>query len=371
MWVEKHRDKFKFVERFYDENGKAIRVSAVAEKNTPQTRRLMQEVLNGKIEKLKAEKDKSTLTFKQVADEWLSVYQKTVKLSTYMRVQSYLKTIPEGLYQKRVADIEAHDINIVLLEMVNSGRFKYETAKHLVSVVGRVLRYAYKYHGINKISELSLIEVPHINKSEVNDWKYLTKEELAGLIDFLESIGKHQIARAVKIQTNTGMRYGEMVALDYMTDIDLDNNTIFVSKTYDPATQLFTLPKTGKPRTIFFNDTVKQTIRDQIEYVENLVSSRNIHPRQRHLFLSVFGNPLHIRFVNNTLKKYHIEGKELTTHIFRHTFITLAVEAGIPKELIAKQVGHADTNMIEKVYAHFTKNMEDQQKNAILGINFT
>lgn len=371
MWVEKHRDKFKFVERFYDENGKAIRVSAVADKNTPQTRRIMQEVLNGKIEKVKAKKDKSTLTFKQVTDEWLSVYQKTVKLSTYMRVQTHLKAIPEGLYQKRVADIEAHDFNIVFLELVNSGKLKYDTTKHLVSIVSRVLKYAYKFHGINKISEISLIEVPQINKSDGNDWKYLTKEELAGLINYLESIDKHQIARAVKIQTNTGMRFGEMVALNYKTDIDLNNNTIMVSKTYDPVTHLFTLPKTGKPRTIFFNDTVKQTIRDQIEYVESLVSSRGIRSHHHHLFMSSSSRPLNINTVNQTLSQYQIEGKRIRTHIFRHTFITLAVEVGIPKELIAKQVGHTDTKMIENVYAHFTKNMEEQQKNAILGINFT
>ena len=42
------------------------------------------------------------------------------------------------------------------------------------------------------------------------------------------------------------------------------------------------------------------------------------------------------------------------------------VEQGVSKELIAKQVEHTDTTMMERVYAQFTNNMDKALKEAIL-----
>lgn len=48
----------------------------------------------------------------------------------------------------------------------------------------------------------------------------------------------------------------------------------------------------------------------------------------------------------------------MTSHIFRHTYVSLAVEQGIDKDTIAKQVGHANTKMIDNIYLHITEKME-------------
>ncbi|MGH7594418.1 MAG: tyrosine-type recombinase/integrase, partial [Gemmatimonadales bacterium] len=38
----------------------------------------------------------------------------------------------------------------------------------------------------------------------------------------------------------------------------------------------------------------------------------------------------------------------------RHTFAVNSAKAGIPAEFIAQQLGHADTQMVNKVYSRFT-----------------
>ncbi len=54
--------------------------------------------------------------------------------------------------------------------------------------------------------------------------------------------------------------------------------------------------------------------------------------------------------------------KHLTTHLARHTFATLAVEYGMPIDIIAKILGHANTNMTRR-YARISEaNIENEMK---------
>jgi integrase len=39
-------------------------------------------------------------------------------------------------------------------------------------------------------------------------------------------------------------------------------------------------------------------------------------------------------------------------HILRHTWASLAVVAGVPLLVVAKNLGHADTRMVEKHHGH-------------------
>ncbi len=46
--------------------------------------------------------------------------------------------------------------------------------------------------------------------------------------------------------------------------------------------------------------------------------------------------------------------KHLTTHLARHTFATLAIEYGMPIDIIAKILGHTNTNMTRR-YARISE----------------
>lgn len=48
--------------------------------------------------------------------------------------------------------------------------------------------------------------------------------------------------------------------------------------------------------------------------------------------------------------------KKLTTHCARHTFACLAVEYGIPIDVLAKILGHTNTNMTRH-YAKFSEQL--------------
>jgi integrase len=42
----------------------------------------------------------------------------------------------------------------------------------------------------------------------------------------------------------------------------------------------------------------------------------------------------------------------MSFHVLRHTWASLAVMAGVPLMVVARNLGHADTRMVEKHYGH-------------------
>ena len=52
--------------------------------------------------------------------------------------------------------------------------------------------------------------------------------------------------------------------------------------------------------------------------------------------------------------------KNLKTHIFRHSHISLLAELGIPLAAIMERVGHSDPKTTLEIYTHVTQNMTKQ-----------
>ncbi|MBR7928421.1 site-specific integrase [Aerococcaceae bacterium zg-ZUI334] len=368
MWIEElSNGKFKYIERYIDNEGKQRRISLTHEKNTASVRKQMSMLLQDKINEILIVPD-TDLTFQQVSEMWLPTYAPTVKTSTLYRIKTHVRALNQALGHITFSDLKAYQFNSFFLDEQTNGRFKYHTLKNMLSTINHIIKFGFKYKGIDKTDLLPLLEIPKINVTNNNEWKYLERDELDGLIEFLEAQELHETVRMVKVQISTGMRFSEMIALNFEEDIDLDNYTIHVRHTYHKDTKTLTTPKTGKERTIYFNEDLKIVLKQQINYTKRKILRNNITRSKKFLFMTKYGYPSDIVIFNKNISKYKLPNKKITSHIFRHTFITRAVEAGISKDLIAKQVGHVDTEMIDKVYLHFTNQMAEQQKKAMLDL---
>lgn len=79
-----------------------------------------------------------------------------------------------------------------------------------------------------------------------------------------------------------------------------------------------------------------------------------------YIFAMPKGTPILHTVINSKLKKVMIDmdiKKELSTHIFRHTHISILSELGIPVKAIMERVGHSDPKVTLEIYTHVTKNM--------------
>ncbi|MDY6087568.1 MAG: tyrosine-type recombinase/integrase [Succiniclasticum sp.] len=76
------------------------------------------------------------------------------------------------------------------------------------------------------------------------------------------------------------------------------------------------------------------------------------------------GYPLDISYVNRLLRSLHHQ-KHLTTHIFRHTHISLLAEEGVPLKAIMVRVGHNEPRTTMAVYTHVSDKMQQEVMNAL------
>lgn len=144
--------------------------------------------------------------------------------------------------------------------------------------------------------------------------------------------------RLVEAALVTGCRYGELVALT-VRDFDEDSGTILVAQSKsgkarrvpltDEGTSLFAALAAGKVETdrlLVKADGTPWAKSEQFRRMNAACAGASINP-------------------------------PVNFHALRHTFASLLVEAGTPLAFVAEALGHADTRMVSKHYAHLAPNV--------------
>lgn len=163
----------------------------------------------------------------------------------------------------------------------------------------------------------------------------------------------------------TGMRMGEINALDKDNDIDFVNKIIHVRRT---------LTRNKEDKTIMGDYTkTKNGVRDivmddQVEFLLKEYLTTDFIQNDHNL---LFYNPKYIYYSTSQLnmvfkricEKYNIIGYNVNQHQLRHTFATRCIEAGMPANVLSKIMGHADIRTTLEVYCDVFANYEKQHAN--------
>lgn len=364
MWIEElPNGKYKFVERYTDPlTAKDRKVSITMDKKTKQAEKQAYKILTERIErKLGTE---FTDSFSNLLDRWFDVYKQSVKASTLSNVSSRINVIKEQLGDVQMEQMSPQIINRFLLHSLTEGNRSYRTVNGDKSIILRSLKFGVQHGYCEDKSYNLLVETPELNKTKKDNLKYLEQHELSNLYQRIEEDNDKLLLRMVKIQVNTGMRFNEMMALK-ISDIDFMSNSIHIQRNFDSENRMFTTPKTGDDRLSFYPSALRPVLEEQITHSKLATIKYNLPRDNDLLFKSRTGLPYDIRGINRKLAKYDTNGKHISTHIFRHTFITMKVEEGMDLNLIAKQVGHSSQKMIQQVYSHFTESMSESLKQLI------
>lgn len=367
MWIEDlPNGKYKFFERYKDPyTEKLKKVSVTVEKKTPQARNqaaiLLQEKINKKLED--KNKNISDITFKELYDEFEDNWKNGVRESTIYaanHVKNEIFNQIEGDYLVR--NIDRRLLQKVIDQLIKDGRSRNYTSK-IKFKLNQIMKYALRMNYINS-NEMLFVELPR--KITTSDdlkkkrTKYLDQKEFNLFIKTLqkEALRDYRLnkyIRIAKVLFLTGMRYGELAALSYKEDIDFSKKTIHIRHTYDFRLKKRTAPKTAKSdRIITAPQKVLDIIKEQIlENTKNGFDTDSI-------FINTLGEPITSARViiplKNHGKKLGID-KNITTHMFRHSHISLLAELGIPLTAIMDRVGHSDSKTTLEIYSHVTQKM--------------
>lgn len=170
--------------------------------------------------------------------------------------------------------------------------------------------------------------------------KALTKKEI-GLLTSICAVSNPVLYLAVMISLHTGMRKGEVFGLKW-EDVDFIKGVITVKRSYDGKT------KNGKTRIIPMSYTLEKILLDfSFNISDNYIGTKVITKQ------SWEPNPE----LKAACKKAGI--KEITFHALRHTFATLALEAGRSPKLVSSILGHSHlSTTLDMYWSHTGERMD-------------
>jgi integrase len=162
--------------------------------------------------------------------------------------------------------------------------------------------------------------------------RYLTNDEAWRLLNACDP----DFRQLVRAALETGCRYGELARLE-VSDFNPDVNTITVRRS-----------KTGKARHVIITA-------EGAAFFRQVCMGRRGSER---MFQCHGGRPWRpsdqLRPMVSANERAHID-PPIGFHVLRHTWASLAVMAGVPLMVVAKNLGHADTRMCEAHYGHLAQ----------------
>lgn len=394
MWICKIENskgiRYKYSERFKNPiTQKYITLSVTLNANNRHAKKRALELLklkyNEKLDSMKTAQQKRQeklqhLTFYNVADEWLEYTAPMVKTETVKNhinnVNRIKRAIREDLLFLEFSSVLAEK---VVYNMYYTEKLSYSYSNTILITIKAIIRYAKKAGYIEDVSayeEIKLKRRPATKQElEKSTNKFLDKNELVECLKQLKAINM-RVGLAMEFIALTGLRCGEMLALR-MQDYDAMNSSISVNGTIIKSVCNGDDIQRGTPKNIYsyrdivLNDRAKQIIEWFI--LENKKSAqwnRKVYRDKGYIFTTQSGNPYNIQYINRKLRAIYLDGKKISTHVFRHTHISILAEMGIPLKAIMQRVGHNDPNTTLSIYTHVTNTMKAELKNKLKALHF-
>ena len=369
MWVVPlDNGKFKFVERYEDElTGKSRTVTTTLTSQSPQAHKKAAGILNKKITKNKKKIDSTEMLFHDVLDEWFKGHSKTIRPSSIATTKPIINIIKSKVNK----DVLISRMNVRYMQnLINELNYSNSYLTHIKSVFNSVFEYGEKIGALEN-SPMPKVKLNYKAKS-LEDFKgtsekYLTVDEAENLISALKS-SKRVIhcGYLAEFLYLTGARYNEAAILTE-DDFDFENKTVYISGTLD-RTKGYKNAIKGPTKTAQSTRVVQLTsrtmtvVKEVIEFNKLMKLARPSYADNGFIFTTKNGVPIANNAFNITCKRIAKEigiDKTISSHIFRHTHISILAENREPMKAIMQRVGHADERITNEIYTHVTQNMKE------------
>lgn len=368
MWIEELTNgKYKFFERYKDPyTEKWKRVSVTLESGSNRAKKEAQKLLDEKIENILQKLSTSDRLFTDVLDEWWIFYQKGVrKSSVRIRTPAYKR-----LSSNFAPDVPIRNIDVAYIKRyISNSNYTASQLNHIKVILNGVFDYAQELGIItNNPARSTTLPKRVITLEDMQSVteKYLEPEELNALLKELYRTNQtYRAGLLAEFMSLNGCRIGEAVAIE-KHNYHKERRELDIHGTLDSVDRN---AKKELTKTLSSYRTTNLTNRemeilDEFIKLNDITASATVgFPETDYIFLNSRGKPMQRNSFNASLQKANQRldkpiNKPLSSHIFRHTLISMLAENNIPVKAIMARVGHKDSNTTMQIYTHVTKSMK-------------
>jgi integrase len=187
---------------------------------------------------------------------------------------------------------------------------------------------------------------------------------------FLEHIAEDRLAALWITAANTGLRRGELVGLRWQ-DIDLNREQLTVRQTRVAyGKQTWTKePKTLRSRRTIPIPAIVVVALERHAEIQAMEKSfaASAYADQGYVFADEIGDPLAPAWVSSTfVRRVKQAGlPRISLHGLRHSFATVALEAGVDVLYVSELLGHSTPTITMNVYQHVRRERLEGAVNTI------
>ena len=286
-------------------------------------------------------------TFQALAQEWGDQAFPEMKPSTALNMRGHLTNHLLPFFgERQVKEISTRDIDAFLSQLTVSRK----TKKNIFITLKLILKQGWAWGNVpEKVWE----SAKKIGKSDPEIHAY-TDAEVESILD--RSTGSKRLFYWLAVET--GMRAGELCGLR-VDDVDPFKRLVRVR-------QAVWHGKVQTPKT-------KNAIRD-IPIPLEIVDALRTHIGDRKegfVFATKNGTPWNADLLLRRHLRKELKVADGNLHMFRHTFATRQLNAGVPVSVVSKLLGHASISTTLNIYTHvLAEHLEqfERQRAKVLGI---
>lgn len=302
-------------------------------------------------------------TFIDWADLYLSSQKKKLSESEYNLKKNRIEYFYSYFGKVQIKLIKVYQVEEALNDLAEKNPTTNKpTAANTLKSYKQMCSQVFKFAIRNRVIEFNPAEyAEYTHDAPKSERRALTDVERNWITELSSS---HRAKRAAMIAMFCGLRRGEMTALTW-NDIDFENNTITVNKSYDFKSKKLKSPKTAAgmrvvPMPKVLSDFLLNEPRTSIYVCCSAKNKIMTDTAWKRLLDSLL---IEIELEHGCGKKKHKNAPVPTVltfepfgwHDLRHTYATILFEAGVDELTAQYLLGHASPETTMKIYTHLSE----------------
>jgi integrase len=306
-----------------------------------------------------------------LTQQWLPAKKPTLEATTFAAYRSDVTTkIIPAFGTRKLQQLTPAEINGLYADLAARG-LAAKTIRNVHGVLHRALADAARW-GLTSRNVADLADPPKTVRPEIKTW---TAGEVRS---FLAATAEDRLAVLWIVMAGTGMRRSEVLGLRWPS-VDLDARRLAVVDTVVSVDNRATLrlreTKTAASRRTIALDAATTTVlrshrTRQLE--ERLRAGTAWGNDDELVFVREDGSLLRPDWVTRTFQRTAAaQGLEpIGPHGLRHTWATLALEAGVQAKVVSERLGHSNVGMTLDRYSHVLPTLQEDAAETVGQILF-